>query len=213
MKCKDKEILYIDNHLLLLKKEAGILTQENGLKVLSLEEMAKNFLKKLLKKEKVFLHPVHRLDKVVSGLVLFARSSKALSRLNGDIRKRKIVRKYLAVVEGYLKEKEGVLEHDLLKLSHRSEVKEDKRSKRAILKYRVIEERNEKSLLEIELVTGRYHQIRAQLSFIGHPILGDGKYGSSLSLEEIFLHGVMLEFVHPVKKEKLKFVFKRDFDF
>jgi 23S rRNA pseudouridine1911/1915/1917 synthase len=213
MKCRDKEVVYIDNHLLVLKKESGILTQRNGLKILSLEEKAKDFLKKLLKKEKVFLHPVHRLDKVVSGLVLFARSSKALSRLNRDLRERRVVRRYLAVVEGYLKEKEGVLEHSLLKLSYRSCVKEDEKSKKAILKYRVIEEKDEKSLLEIELVTGRYHQIRAQFSFIGHPVLGDKKYGSLKELRGICLHGHMLEFIHPVKKEKLSFIFKRDFNF
>ncbi len=220
MKCSDKdqfEIVYLDNHLLVVKKKAGLLTQSSKeSNEASLEALLKKELKeKLRKKGDVFLHPLHRIDKSVSGLVLFAKTSKALSRLNEEIREKKVERRYFALVEGILEKKEAILEHFLLREEYRSRALEGEisNSKRAILEYRVIKEENNLSLIEVNLITGRYHQIRAQFSAISHPILGDKKYGSKKDLKEIALHGYFLKFSHPVTKKSLSFEWKKDFDF
>lgn len=211
MKPLDKEdflnIQYLDNHVLVVFKEANLLTQIDKNCSISLETKAKDFLKKKFsKKGEVFLHPVHRLDKEVAGLVLFARTSKALSRLNEQMRENKIKRKYIAEVEGHLKENKKELKDYVVHLSHRAKVvsRETEDAKLAHLSYRVIKEKKESSIVEIELFTGRYHQIRVQISNLGHPILGDKKYNSQIELEKIHLQCFYLEFIHPVTNEKIK---------
>lgn len=204
----DRLILYADNHLLAVNKPAGLLSQDSGTGLRNMEDWAREWVR--VDKNKpgaVFLNAVHRIDRAVSGVVLFARTSKALSRLNEDIRKRNCKKIYHAVVEGAPDKQSGILEHWLSHEHHRAEVcgKGDKGAQRAVLNYRTLESAGDLTLLEIDLVTGRYHQIRAQLSAIGCPIAGDEKYGARQKSDggEIALHHRRLEVVHPTKKEPI----------
>jgi 23S rRNA pseudouridine1911/1915/1917 synthase len=198
-------IIYSDNHLLVVEKPAEIPTQPD------LTELAKDWVKKKYNKPgNIYLHPIHRLDRVVSGLVLFARTSKALSRLQEMMRERKIEKIYHALVDGDFPEEEGRLVHHLIHGSFRAEV--SKEGKEAILDYRVLKHEKDSTLLEIHLITGRYHQIRAQLSNIGYPILGDEKYGSKKKRPKgITLHHSEMRFEHPVTKEPLALKSKPNF--
>src|SRR3990167_421068 len=202
MKQLDKEnlynILFIDNHLLVVNKSADFLTQgEEG--TINLQDILKNDLKKKFQKKSVFLHALYRLDKPVSGILVFLRSQKALSRMNEDMRNKKINKKYLAVCENIFLEKEKVLENFLIHGSFKAKIvqKESANAKKAILKYKVLKEKNNLSLIEIDLITGRYHQIRAQLSNISHPVLGDKKYGSKKDFKKIALECVEISLIHP----------------
>ncbi|NGX39582.1 MAG: Ribosomal large subunit pseudouridine synthase C [Chlamydiae bacterium] len=189
------EPIHCDNHVLVLNKPPGIATQPD------FHEQAKAWVKKAFNKPgAVFLEPVHRLDKPVGGLVLFARTSKALSRLNEAMRERQVHKIYHAIVEGKL-EGSGRLKHTLLHGDHRAIV--DPSGKEALLDYRVLETGEDQTLVEIELLTGRYHQIRAQFAAIGHPIVGDQKYGSRSKKDAIYLAHVKLSFPHPTTKEML----------
>jgi len=191
------EPIYCDNHLLILEKPAGIATQPQ------FHEAARAWVKaKFAKPGNVFLEPVHRLDKPASGIVLFARTSKALSRLNEAMRQRSMQKTYLAKVEGELKG-EGILEHKLLHGEFRALI--DEKGKQALLRYRVLNSTTAQTLVEVELETGRYHQIRCQFSAIGHPIVGDSKYGSRKGAPKIALHHSKLIFEHPTTKERLTF--------
>lgn len=201
---KDLEVLYEDNHLLALNKPAGLLTQPNESAAPSLEDLAKDYIKKKYRKKgSVFLHPIHRLDKPVSGIVLFARTSKALSRLNSQMRARTIQKTYAAKVEGHLKKKSGELRHALTHRSHHAKVKKTAASKEAVLSYTVKKDYAHSTLLLITLHTGRYHQIRAQFSHIGHPILGDTKYGATQKNLRLALHHTKLIFNHPITNESI----------
>lgn len=198
------DIIFEDNHLLCVSKPAGLLTQPSGTQQENLEDKAKAWLKeKYQKKGNVFLHAIHRLDKPVSGLVLFAKSAKALSRLNEAIRQKKIKKTYLALLQGQLPAKKGLLENPLQHKSFRAQI--DENGKPARLSFHVIETKSNLSLVEIVLDTGRYHQIRVQFAEIGCPILGDEKYGSSSPYHKkgIALHHFRLEFFHPVTNEWL----------
>ena len=191
------EPIYCDNHLLVLEKPAGIATQPD------FHEIAKAWVKaKFNKPGNVFLEPIHRLDKPASGLVLFARTSKALSRLNEAMRERKMQKFYLAKVEGHTEE-EGVLEHFLVHGDFRAHV--DPSGKKAVLRFRILKKTAHHSLVEIELETGRYHQIRVQFAAIGHPIVGDIKYGSSEKKGTIALHHHCMKISHPTTAEELTF--------
>lgn len=157
----------------------------------------------------VFLEPIHRLDKPVSGIVLFARTSKALSRLQEAMRERVIHKTYYALVEGVPLLPESDLEHYLVHDSFRARVvaKGEEGGKQALLHYRVLSQQGGCALIQVELYTGRYHQIRVQLAAIGHPIVGDDKYGGRILFEEqgIALHHGRIKFPHPVSKEILEF--------
>jgi 23S rRNA pseudouridine1911/1915/1917 synthase len=192
MKLIDSAILYHDNHLLVVDKPADVATQPD------LTEMAKAWIKhKYHKPGAVFLHPIHRLDKPVSGLVLFARTSKALSRLQEQMREQKIEKTYLAWIEGAPPEEEGTLIHRLEHGSFKAVL--SSKGKEAKLCYKVVQKKEGLTLLEIHLVTGRYHQIRAQFAAIGCPILGDAKYGSRHSWPKgIALIHVQMKLTHPV---------------
>ncbi|MDN3506980.1 MAG: RNA pseudouridine synthase [Simkaniaceae bacterium] len=196
MKCYDKEKpLYCDNHILVLEKPAGVATQPD------FHEMAKSWVKKTFAKPgNVFLEPIHRLDKPVKGLVLFARTSKALSRMNEAMRERKIKKFYRARVEGIPEEK-GTLKHFLTHGEYRAHI--DSNGKEAILHFERLETIENASLVEIELETGRYHQIRAQFAAVGHPVLGDQKYGAKRKQDNIALHHYKLTFPHPITKEEI----------
>lgn len=218
MRLLDKEdfldIKYLDNHVLVLLKKSNMLTQSTKENNFSLEIKAKRWIKKKFnKKKEVFLHPVHRLDKETAGLVLFAKTSKALSRLNEQMRQNKIRRKYMAEVEGKLEEKQKELKDYILHLSHRAKIvdKDQKKAKFAHLSYKVLKEKKASTIVEIELFTGRYHQIRAQFANISHPVLGDKKYNSKKSLKKIHLQCCYLEFFHPITKEKIRLKVKSFF--
>lgn len=197
--------LYHDNHLLALDKPAGLLTQPSGTDRDNLEDQAKTYIKEVKNKPgNVFLHAVHRLDRVVSGIVLFACTDKALSRLNADLRARRFKKIYHALVHGVPPQKNGSLRHFLTHGDFRAEVKPAGApgARECLLDYRTLKQSGTFSLLEIELHTGRYHQIRAQLAAVGCPICGDQKYGSEKKLPGgvIALHHARLSIIHPTKK-------------
>jgi 23S rRNA pseudouridine1911/1915/1917 synthase len=202
------QILFCDNHLLVALKPSGIPTQDPLHD--SAEKQAKEWVKKTYdKKGAVFLEPVHRLDKPVKGLLLFARTSKALSRLQNMMRERQIEKTYHAWVEGVPHQSEAFLEHYLVHEEFHARVASSTTSgaKKAVLHYKVLKTEKGLSLLEITLHTGRYHQIRVQLAAMGCPIVGDQKYGSTLvhSKEGIGLTSSKMQLVHPVTKEPLCF--------
>lgn len=209
MKSSDSEVIYSDNHILVANKPTGLLTQPDDSGADSLEAFAKRWVKKEYNKPgNVYLHAIHRLDRPVSGLVLFARTSKALSRLNEQSRNQEIQRTYIAEVEGILPEREGRLDHYLIHGDHRALIAKatDKDAKHARLTYQVIRFLPHSTLVSIELETGRYHQIRAQFSATGHPIHGDKRYGSkSGDGDDIHLHCAKLALEHPVTKEVQSF--------
>src|ERR1700733_2747633 len=199
-------LLYFDNPLLALNKSAGMLTQPNETTAPSLESFGKAWVKNHFKKPgDVFLEALHRLDKPVSGVVLFARTSKALSRLNGFIREGLFHKEYLAIVQGEFQEafqEEGVLEHYLRHDAFCARLASAKSAgaKKCLLKYCVLNYVNGHTLLKISLITGRYHQIRAQLAAVGYPILGDTKYGCSHFSGPLCLHHRSLSFPHPISQ-------------
>ena len=196
------QVIYVDNHLLVVVKPAGISTQPHDPHAPNLTDSAKAWIKREFKKAgNVFLEPAHRLDKAVSGLVLFARTSKALSRLQEMMRTRAVKKTYYARVEPLPKAQCGVLEHHLVHDDYRARVvpSTHPQGKLARLSYVV----HADGLVEIDLETGRYHQIRAQFAAMGSPILGDAKYGSSVKRDKIALHHGKLQFTHPVTKELL----------
>jgi len=205
----NEEILFCDNHLLIALKPAGMLTQPGASMEESLETFAKAWVKQEYHKEgAVFIHAIHRLDRPVSGLVLFARTSKALSRLNEQSRLLQIQRCYIAEVEGILPEKLGQLDHHLIHGHHRAilATAEQEGAKHARLHFEVLHYMPHSTLVQIELDTGRYHQIRAQFGAIGHPIVGDQKYGAQGGDgQTIRLHAAKLAFAHPVTQEVLTF--------
>jgi 23S rRNA pseudouridine1911/1915/1917 synthase len=202
--------LYEDNHLLVLNKPAGLLTQPSGTEKDCLERQAKIWLKEIHHKPgNVFLEAVHRLDKPVSGIVVFAKTSKALTRLNASMRSKQLRKIYWSWVEGSFSSNEGILEHFLLHDDYHAKVVEENhpQGKKALLTYRVLKRKKGRTLLEIELGTGRYHQIRLQLAAVGHPIWGDRKYGSQkkYEAEAIALHHRRLQLPHPISKIELTF--------
>ncbi len=199
-------ILFADNHLLAVNKPAGLLTQDSGTGLRNLEDWAREWVRVDKNKDgNIFLNAVHRIDKAVSGIVLFARTSKALSRLNEDIRNRECKKIYHVLVEAAPVKPSDELIHWLFHEHHRAKVCREglPGAQRAILRYRTLKQVRDLFLLEVDLETGRYHQIRAQLAAIGSPIAGDEKYGAKKILEEegIALHARRLEVTHPTLKE------------
>ncbi len=197
-------IVYLDNHILVVDKPAMMVTQETDRDKNSLENFTKRFLKETFQKPgNVFIGVVHRLDRDVSGLVVFARTSKALSRLNQTFKAGNLQKIYLGYIEGKLQQKSGVMRDALVKKEHRAVV--DPSGRESELYYEVIKEMDRCTLVKIHLKTGRYHQIRVQFASRGHPIVGDKKYGSIVSwkYEGIALQHVEIRFIHPVSKEWL----------
>lgn len=208
-----EQILYEDNHLLVINKKAGQLVQGDKTGDESLLDTIKNFIKiRDGKPGNVFLGLVHRIDRPTSGLVIYAKTSKALSRLTQMVKNREIKKTYWAVVSKELIPHNQRLVHYLMKNEKNNKAivfsKATEGAKEAILTYTVIKNLDNYMLLEIDLETGRHHQIRAQLSKIGTPIKGDLKYGSLRSNPDggISLHARKLEFVHPVTKENIEIV-------
>lgn len=203
-------ILYEDNHLMVVNKLPGELVQPDNSQGPALEDSIKVFLKERdAKPGNVFLGVVHRIDRPVSGAVLFAKTSKALARLNEMIKQRRVEKIYWAVTEQTPEAPAGELTHYLVRDGkvnktrvYHKPVPEGKESR---LKYELKGRGDKYSLLEVELMTGRHHQIRAQLSYIGCPIRGDLKYGARRSNPDggISLHSRKLEFDHPVRGERI----------
>ncbi len=207
---KNISVLFEDNHLLVINKPAGVLVQGDATGDKPLVEMAKDYLGKKYKKPgAVFLGVVHRLDRPVSGVVVFARTSKSLERMNALFRNKETKKMYWAIVSNPPEKEEDTLVHWLIKDEKKNKTtaykRENPEGQRSELAYKVIARSGEKFLLEVLPVTGRPHQIRVQLASMGCPIFGDLKYGASTPMEDasIALHARQLEFIHPVKKEKL----------
>lgn len=204
-------ILYEDNHIIVVVKPSGILSQKDITGDMDMLTLIKIYLKeKYNKPGNVYLGLVHRLDRMVSGVMVFAKTSKAASRLSNQIKNNNFHKKYYAVVHGILENKEGRLINKLLKLDNKKVLIDTKNGKEAILDYKVIEEKNNLSLIDISLITGRYHQIRIQFSHIGHPLLGDSLY-TNKNENNIKLMCYSLTFTHPTLKKQMTFEIKNAF--
>lgn len=204
-------VLYEDNHLIVVNKSASEIVQGDKTGDVPLSDMVKAYLKdKYQKPGNVFVGVTHRLDRPVSGLVVFAKTSKALSRLNEMFRVGQVQKTYWAIVKNEPKQPEAELVHWLVRNEKQNKSyayeREVKDAKKAVLRYRMIGRSDNYSLLEVELMTGRHHQIRCQLSKMGCPIKGDLKYGSPRSNPDgsICLHARRISFVHPVSKELIE---------
>ena len=207
------QVLYEDNHIIVVYKESGEIVQGDKTGDKPLSETIKACIKeKYAKPGNVFLGVVHRLDRPVSGLVVFAKTSKALSRLNDMFRKGEVKKTYWAMVQTPPAEPEGTLTNWLVRNEKQNKSyaydHEVPNAKKAILKYKTIGQTEHYTLLEVNLLTGRHHQIRCQLSAIGCPIKGDLKYGARRSNPDgsISLLSRTVEFIHPVSKENISVV-------
>ncbi len=207
---KDLVVIYEDNHLIAVNKPAGMLVQSDITGDITLKELVQQYIKIRYKKDgDVFLGVLHRIDRPVSGVVIFARTSKALTRMNELMRDREIDKKYLAICSHRPDELSGNLRHFLLKDGDKNYTRafnsKKPGTKEALLSYNQIGELDAKTLLEVFPKTGRPHQIRAQLGKIGCPIIGDLKYGAEYPMDDqsITLHCRSMSFIHPTKKEKV----------
>lgn len=207
----EAEVLYEDNHLIAINKRAGDVVQVDETGDMPLDEMVKEFIAlKYQKPGGAFLGVVHRLDRPVSGLILFAKTSKALERMNAVFKNREVKKTYFAVVRKKPAKAQGKLINWLIKDPKKNVVKsfdyEAKGSQYCELDYQVLAELDGYYLLKVNPLTGRSHQIRVQLSTMGCPIVGDNKYGYPRGSRKgsICLHARQLEFIHPVKKEPIK---------
>lgn len=205
------KIVYEDNHIIIVSKQSGEIVQGDKTGDVPLSEMVKQYIKeKYAKPGAVFLGVVHRLDRPVAGLVMFARTSKALERLNRMFANGEVQKTYWAITQNRPEADAGTLEHWLTRNEKQNKSyasdREKPNSKRAILKYQVMDESERYNLLEINLLTGRHHQIRCQLAAMGCPIKGDLKYGAKRSNPDgsISLLARRIEFIHPVSKESIR---------
>jgi len=210
---KKLDILYEDNHIIAVNKSSSDIVQGDKTGDETLSDRVKAYVKKKYNKPgDVFLGVVHRLDRPVSGVVLFARTSKALSRLNKMFQEKTIKKTYWALVAELPTEDTGRLRHYILKNSEKNKSyafpKPRNGAKEAILNYRLVSGLKNYYMLEVDLETGRHHQIRCQLAKIGCPIRGDLKYGFPRSNKDasISLHARKIEFEHPVKKEPITII-------
>ena len=203
-------VLYEDNHIIIVNKASSEIVQGDKTGDKPLSEMVKEYLKeKYNKPGNVFCGVTHRLDRPTSGIVVFAKTSKALSRLNNMFRNDKVEKIYWAIVQNRPKSDTGTLTHYLIKDSRRNKSSayntERRNTKKGILHYSLVAQSDKYFMLEVNLETGRHHQIRVQLSKIGSPVKGDLKYGASRSNRDgsIGLHARSISFIHPVSKKKI----------
>lgn len=207
------QVLFEDNHLIIVNKRVGDIVQGDKTGDTPLSEVVKEYIKeKYAKPGNVFLGVVHRLDRPTTGIVVFARTSKSLTRLNEIFSSREAQKTYWAVVKNHLAISENILVHYIKRNpqnnTSKAHLKEVPDSKKASLDYKIIKALDKYFVLEVNLHTGRHHQIRAQLSAIGAPIKGDLKYGFDRSNPDggIHLHARKLVFIHPVTKESIQIV-------
>ncbi len=212
MKKEEKKIniLFEDNHIIAAVKPVNVLSQKDRTGDPDILTIIKQDIKlRYNKPGNVFLGLVHRLDRPVGGVMVFARTSKAASRISAEIREGRFLKTYLAAVRGAPPERRGRLEDRIVKNRDKNIVftvpEDDERGRKAILEYSVIESREGSSLVKIELLTGRPHQIRAQFSNIGCPLLGDRKYGNHDNSDNIALWSYRIAFKHPVSDEEVEF--------
>ena len=203
-------VVYEDNHIIVVNKTSSEIVQGDKTGDTPLSEMVQQYLKeKYAKPGNVFIGVTHRLDRPVSGLVVLAKTSKALSRLNDMFRTGEVQKTYWAIVKERPRELEGELEHWLVRNEKQNKSyafdKEKPGAKKAILRYKLIGHSQNYHLLEVDLKTGRHHQIRCQLAKMGCPIKGDLKYGSPRSNPDgsICLHARRVKFIHPVSKQEI----------
>ncbi len=206
------KIFYEDNHVLVVYKESGILSQEDNTKAPDLLNMVKNYIKvKYNKPGEVYTGLVHRLDRNTSGIMVFARTSKAASRLSEDIRNHQFCKRYLCVVEGCLSGQKELCNYMIRnEKENKSYVTKNINDKLAILEYKALETKiinnKEYTLVDILLKTGRTHQIRCQMANIGHPLYGDAKYGATpINRNYYALSSYMLTFHHPTLKDEMTY--------
>jgi 23S rRNA pseudouridine1911/1915/1917 synthase len=206
-------ILYEDNHIIVINKLPSEIVQGDKTGDMPMSDLLKAYIaQKYNKPGNVFLGVVHRIDRPVSGAVIFARTTKALTRLNAMLQKRELQKKYWAVVKNAPPEESGTLVHHLQKNEKQNKsyatASDTGNSKRAELNYTLIAKSRDYYLLEVELITGRHHQVRAQLAEMGCPIKGDLKYGFDRSNADgsIHLHARKLSFKHPVKDEMIEII-------
>ena len=208
----DLKIIYEDNHIIVVEKKPNISSQGDKTGDIDMITLVKNYIKeKYSKPGNVYLGLVHRLDRPVGGIMIFARTSKSASRLSNQVREKTFRKKYLAVVDGKIENKTGTLE-DYLYKDERNNIskvvnKDKKNAKLAKLDYEVLKYDDVKdlSLIKINLHTGRHHQIRVQLSNFNHSIFGDQKYGTRGKGKQIALWAYELTIEHPITKEKMTF--------
>lgn len=209
---KNLKVIYEDNHIIVVEKQPNIPSQADKTGDVDMLTIVKQYIKEKYKKPgEVYLGLVHRLDRPTGGIMVFARTSKAASRLSNEIREKKMKKTYLAVVDGVPEKQEGVLEDYLFK-DQRNNIskvvdKNKKNAKFAKLDYKVLKvsKKNNLSLVEINLHTGRHHQIRVQFANAGHSLFGDQKYGTRGKGKQIALWAYKLSFIHPTTKEELTF--------
>ncbi|MEG1751706.1 MAG: RluA family pseudouridine synthase [Clostridia bacterium] len=204
------DVIFEDNHLLVVQKPQNVPTQADSSGDLDLLSMAKAYVKETKnKKGDAFVGLVHRLDRPTGGSIVFAKTTKSASRLSAQIVKGKFEKKYFAVVYGNPRSKSGRLVNYLKKDEQTNIVSivpmSEKGAKRAELVYEVLEEKEGISLIGVQILSGRSHQIRVQMANLGHPVWGDSKYGTSKA-ENLALWAWSLSFFHPVKKSKMTFI-------
>jgi len=207
-------VIYEDNHIIIVEKPSGVPTQADETNEIDMQTLIKQYLKeKYNKPGNVFVGIVHRLDRNVGGIMVFAKTSKGASRLSEEIRERRFHKRYIAVLDGVLIKKEDTLEDYLLKNEKQNKVsvvkKETQGAKYAKLDYKIIKQSNNRTMVSINLYTGRAHQIRVQFASRGHALIGDTKYGK-IKNDRILLWAYEIEFKHPVKDEVLKFTLLPD---
>lgn len=202
------KILFEDNHLIAVNKKSGDIVQGDKTGDAPLSDFVKAYIKKKYNKPgEVFLGTIHRLDRPTSGIVLYARTTKALTRMNEQFREKQVRKTYWAVVENAPKNNTGTLDNNLQKnqKQNKSYITKTNEGKHAVLEYKLLKKLDNFYFLEIKPKTGRHHQIRVQLAHIGCIIKGDLKYGARRSNKDASIHLLAhkLEFIHPVKKEAI----------
>ncbi len=200
-------VLYEDNHVIVVEKPYNVPVQEDSSKDIDMINIIKKYLKeKYNKLGNVYLGLVHRLDRPVGGIMVFAKTSKAASRLSNDIRLNNFHKEYLAVVHGKTKNKEELIDYISKDEKTFSSYIDNKNGKKSILEYETLyyDEKEDVSLIKVNLITGRHHQIRLQMSNINHSLCGDQRYGIE-DKKQIMLYAYKLKFIHPVTKEELEF--------
>ena len=207
-------VIYEDNHIIVVEKPYNIPVQEDSSNDPDMINIIKNYIKsKYNKPGNVYLGLVHRLDRPVSGIMVFAKTSKAASRLSDSIRKNEFHKEYLAVVHGKVNDKEKLEDYISKDEKTFSSYIDNKNGKLSILEYEKLyyNEKEDISLIKVNLVTGRHHQIRLQMSNINHPLVGDQRYGKQ-DKKQIMLYAYKIEFIHPTTKEKMMFKLLPEWD-